>query len=157
MWHNCADCSSWAMARRDRIETPTLALMAWRMASVLPISATTLNSWESSPACSKISNIVILVPEPCSRIMKGASGSSSNLMADRFAQRWLGDTASTSSSSNSCLYCNLLFFILAPTTPSSSWPARTMLVIFMVSPMRSLMKISGKFSLKRPMREGRMY
>ena len=32
------------------------------MASVLPISATTLSSWGSNPACSKISSIVILVP-----------------------------------------------------------------------------------------------
>ena len=127
------------------------------MASVLPISATTLNSWESSPACSKISNIVILVPEPCSRMMKGACGSSSNLMADRCTQWWSGDTASTSSSSKSCSYCSLLFFTLAPTTPSSSPPSRTMLVIFIVSAMTSFMKIAGKFSLKRPMRVGRIY
>ncbi len=63
----------------------------------------------------------------------------------------------TTSSGISSLYSMPRTDKRAPTTPSSARPSATQSTTVWLSPIRSVMEMSGYFSLKRPIRVGSTY
>src|SRR3990172_7511529 len=130
------------------------ALTAWRIASLLPISATTLNAvigslWRSS-ACSRI----LRVPEPRSRKKNGWLGRSFAFTLPRPAQGCLGGTTNTISSSANFWYSILASSNFAPTAPTSYVPSITASTISFEYEILRTIEMSGYSALIRPIKGG---